>query len=298
MLEYLHLDEETKKIINESTDKKIDYLYRPVWINYPKTIDIVKLLNSLLRRPKQPRMQNLLLIGESNMGKTSLINYFQSLHPCQIIEDTEKMSHAQKTLVVAQSPVSADEKALYIAILDKFWTPFRTTDTTAKLRHQVIHLMKQCDVKMLILDEIHNLLSGTATKQRIVMNVIKNLSNELFIPIVGVGTHDAALILHSDPQHASRFDIVTLPKWDLNKDFRSLLKSFEKRLPLRIDSNLASKEKATLLYTISEGNLGDLHKLLIECCTTALETKVEYISTEIIEKHKWVKKTHGLRKRK
>ncbi|QUE31242.1 TniB family NTP-binding protein [Francisella philomiragia] len=298
MSEYLHLDEETKKIIDESTDKRIDYLYRPVWINYPKTIDIVKLLNSLLRRPKQPRMQNLLLIGESNIGKTSLINYFHSLHPNYTSEDEEGMSIANKTLVIAQSPATADEKGLYMSILDTFWTPFRPTDTTAKLRYQLIHLMKLCNVKMLIIDEIHNLLSGTAAKQRAVMNAIKNLGNELLIPIIGIGTKDAALVLHSDPQHASRFDIVTLPKWDLDKDFRSLLKSFEMKLPLKEASNLASKEKATLLYTISEGNLGDLHKLLIECCITALETNVESITVDTIKKHKWVKKTHGLRKRK
>src|SRR5690606_33250448 len=107
---------------NEDIKQRIDYLYKPIWINYPKTIDVVKLLNHLLNRPKQSRMQSLLLIGESNIGKTSLINYFQSLHPCQIIEDTEQMSHAQKTLIIAQSPASADEKALYMAILDKFWT--------------------------------------------------------------------------------------------------------------------------------------------------------------------------------
>ncbi|MED7819067.1 MULTISPECIES: TniB family NTP-binding protein [unclassified Francisella] len=296
-MKYTHLNEETKSIVELDLDTRIEYLYQPIWINYPKTIDVIKLLNSLLKRPKQPRMQNLLLIGESNIGKTSLINYFHSIHPNHTSEDEDGMSKVNKTLVIAQSPATADEKGLYVSILDTFWTPYRVTDSTVKLRYQVIHLMRLCNVKMLILDEIHNLLSGTASKQRTVMNAIKNLGNELLIPIVGVGTKDAALILHSDPQHASRFDIVNLPKWDLDKNFRSLLKSFEMRLPLKEASNLASKEKATLLYTISEGNLGDLHKLLIECCITTLETKSESISTDIIKQHKWVKKTHGLRRR-
>jgi hypothetical protein len=150
-------------------------------------------------------------------------------------------------------------------------------------------------VKILILDEIHNLLAGTAAKQRMVMNVLKSLGNELQISLVGVGTKDASLILHSDPQHASRFDIYTLPKWELNKDFLSLLASFELRLPLKFPSNLKAREKATLLFSISGGNLGDLHRLLIECATTAILSGEEEISVNTIQGHKWVQKTKGIR---
>jgi hypothetical protein len=158
-----------------------------------------------------------------------------------------------------------------------------------------MHLLRECHVKMLILDEIHNLLAGTAIKQRLIMNMLKTLGNELLIPLIGVGTQDAAQILHHDPQHASRFDVIDLPKWELNKEFRSLLKSFEARLPLKNPSELYSREKATLLYSISSGNLGDLHRLLIECTTTAIESGSEEITLEIINQHKWVQKTKGIR---
>ncbi|QDQ57744.1 hypothetical protein E5A72_00115 (plasmid) [Acinetobacter baumannii ATCC 17978] len=47
----------------------------------------------------------------------------------------------------------------------------------------------------------------------------QDLSNELSLNIVGVGTREAITILHTDPQYASRFDVVNLPKWELNQDF-------------------------------------------------------------------------------
>lgn len=73
---------------------------------------------------------------------------------------------------------------------------------------------------MLIIDEIHNCLTGSAKLLPEVMNTLKNLSNELSLNIVGVGTREAITILHTDPQYASRFDVVNLPKWELNQDFK------------------------------------------------------------------------------
>ena len=70
---------------------------------------------------------------------------------------------------------------------------------------------------MLIIDEFHSLLVGTPRLQRQVMNAIKMLCNELQIPIVDVGTKDAIRVLHTYPQHASRFDVAELPTWKLDQ---------------------------------------------------------------------------------
>jgi hypothetical protein len=295
MSEFKHIHKSYRHLMTLSSEDRINALNEQVWIDYPKTVEIVNLLTNLMNRPKKPRMQNLLLIGESNIGKTSIIDRFATQNPNYQFEDNEGLTQPAKPVIVSQCPASADEKGLYISIIEQFWAPFLPSDTTHKLRHQAIYLIRQCHVKILILDEIHNLLAGTAAKQRMVMNVLKSLGNELQISLVGVGTKDASLILHSDPQHASRFDIYTLPKWELNKDFLSLLASFELRLPLKFPSNLKAREKATLLFSISGGNLGDLHRLLIECATTAILSGEEEISVNTIQGHKWVQKTKGIR---
>ncbi|WP_373031438.1 TniB family NTP-binding protein [Sulfurovum sp.] len=287
---YNHLHDEFKPLMLFNDEKRIESLYEDMWINYPRSEEIIQLLSQMMNRPKKPRMPGLLLIGESNMGKTSIIHRFVALHPDMTIEDDMEMTRVQKPVMHAIMRGS-EEKDLYIAILDKFWVPFRPTDPKAKLRHQLVSLMLECNVKILILDEIHNLLRGTAVKQRIMMDTIKTLSVELMIPIIGVGTQDAAMVLVTDPQHTSRFDIVKLPKWKMDKNFRALLVAFEKRLPLKHPSRLDSKEKAPLLYAISRGNLGDLHRLLIECASYAIKHGVEEITVDIIDKHRWVKPT-------
>ncbi|SKZ33434.1 Bacterial TniB protein [Mycobacteroides abscessus subsp. abscessus] len=127
------------------------------------------------------------------------------------------------------------------------------------------------------------------------MNTLKNLSNELSLNIVGVGTREAITILHTDPQYASRFDVVNLPKWELNQDFLRLLISYVRLLPLKKQSNLASKEIATLIFEVSGGNLGDLNRLLVECAKEAILKGEEEITYDIVYKFKWLKPTEGLR---
>ncbi|MCI4411075.1 MAG: TniB family NTP-binding protein [Thiotrichales bacterium] len=295
-----HLHESTLSIMGCSDSERISYLYEPRWVSYERAENILALLQELLNRPKKPRLENLLLIGDSNSGKTTLINKFYKDNPYKILNGFTAADIGAKVVrpvILCDAPSKPDEKALYGAILEKLGAPFRATDITAKLHHQLVALMRQLEVKMLIIDEIHNVLIGTPVKQRELMNVIKNLTNNLNIPIIGVGTIDAVQVLHTDPQHASRFDVVELPRWDIDKAYLRLLMSFESILPLRKPSGLHHKEIAMKLLAISRGNLGDLHRLLIECARDAIQSKVEQITPEIIEKHKWVQPTQGIRKR-
>jgi predicted AAA+ superfamily ATPase len=190
-----------------------------------------------------------------------------------------------------QAPTIADEKNLYAAILDQFWTSYRPSDTTMKLRHHMYAQMREAEVDMLIIDEIHNILETTTVKQRQIMNAIKTLGNELKIPIIAVGINTAATILSNDPQLASRYSVVRLNAWKLDREFLGLLKAFEKRLPLRKPSQLYSREKAPLLLNICEGNLGNLHTLLVECAKEAIREGTEEITVEIIKKNQWIRPT-------
>ena len=293
-IEYKHLNDECKQIVVLQKKDRVRYLHQDMLIEYPKIKEIHSLLTQLMDRPKKPRMQNLLIIGESNMGKTSIVNSFEKKHKSYTLEDEDGMSVIVRPVVLALASDRADVKDLYVSILENFWTPFNPSDSLVKLRHQTFHLMQECNVKILILDEIHHFLRGTPKQQRNVMDALKNLGTKLMIPIVGVGLKEASLILTSDPQLSSRFDVVRLSKWELNRDFRILLQAFEMRLPLKKPSNLSSKEKAPLLHLISQGNLGNLHRLLIECATYAIENDIEEITTEIINKFKWVKPTNSL----
>jgi len=294
MNNYTHLTNECKSIVELGKQERINFINQDVVIEYSKVKKIHQILDSMLDRPKKPRPRNLLIMGESNIGKTSIIKSFEAKHDSYTLENEEGMSVVVRPVISALASEIAEVKHLYISILEEFWTPFNPADSLVKLRHQMFHLMQECNVQMLIIDEVHHFLRGTPKQQRNVMDALKNIGNKLMIPLVCVGIKEAELILTSDPQLASRFDIIKLTPWELNKDFRILLKSFEARLPLKKPSNLHEKDKATLLHLISQGNTGNLHRLLIECAEYAIENNTEEITLEIINKFKWVKPTNRL----
>lgn len=292
MSTFEHVHPDFRHVMALSDQERLDFLDAPRWIGYPVARHVISMLQGLLRKPSRPRMPNLLLVGDSNNGKTTIVRRFFELSGRGYInEEVDPV----KPVIIAEAPPSADEKGLYMSILECFFTPYRPSDSAAKLRYQVIHLFRACHVRMLIIDEFHSLLTGTARKQREVMNAIKLLCNELAIPIVGVGTRDAVRVLHTDPQHASRFDVLSLPTWTLGKDFQGLVAGFEQVLPLRHPSLLYKPEPVRLLHSISDGNIGNLHRLLVECARVAIQNGSECIDLPLIKRHAWVRPTRGVR---
>ena len=171
-----------------------------------------------------------------------------------------------------------------MAILNELMAVYRDTASVETLYTQTLHLMRTFGVKMLIIDEFHSMFSGTARKQRDMMNTLKRLCNELQIPIIGVGTENAVNILHTDKQFASRFEVCELPAWEFNEDFLRLMMSFESVLPLKEASNLASPDMARAIFYKSKGNLGNVSRLLERCAVEAIRTKTEKINLKAIEK--------------
>ncbi|SMF94998.1 TniB protein [Methylomagnum ishizawai] len=292
MMDLSHIHPDFRAIVGLSDRERIKFMDEPRWLGYRIAQKILKRLEDLMEKPTRPRMPNLLIVGDSNHGKTTIIQRFNELHGQGYVnQDSEPV----KPVIIAQSPPSADEKGLYISILRRFFVPYRVGDSVLKHRDQVIRVFRECHTRILVIDEIHSLLTGSATKQREVMNAIKLLCNELAIPIVGVGTREAIRVLHTDSQHASRFEVATLPLWSLDKEFQRFLASFEMVLPLKKPSKLSQPELATLLHTISDGNTGNLHTLLVACATEAITSGKECIDKGIIEGKVWLRPTRGIR---
>ncbi|EFF83934.1 TPA: TniB family NTP-binding protein [Acinetobacter baumannii] len=280
MSNYPHIFQEFRPIVDQSNEDRLYFLEEDRWIGYPAANDLLDQLKGMLTLPKRSRMPNLLVLSKPNNGKTSIINQFFKLYGEGYINE---LNNAVKPVIVVQAPVSPDEKALYMAILDRFWEPFRERDPVAKLRYQVVHCLKLYEVKLLIIDEMNSLLCGTPIKQRTVMNAIKYLCNETHIPVVGFGTEEAVRVLYTDPQHVSRFRVVNLPLWQLDKEFQALVNKFEKVLPLKQPSRLAEPATVKYLHDITEGNLGNLRSLLREAAKKAIISGQEYIDHHLLE---------------
>ncbi len=280
-----HLNEQSRAVLELSDAERISRVRRTRWIGYTKAQQILDKLNELLTHPKTHRMPNLLIVGDTNNGKTMLVQKFQRLHPPS---DNPEGDFSSYLVLIVQAPPMPDESRFYHAILEKVSAPYNPKSSVEVRQHQVITILKNINVKMLVIDEIHDILAGSPIKQRQFRNTLKYLGNELQIPIVGVGIKEAFHVMQTDQQMSNRFEPGLLPKWEFGQEYLSLLSSFELMLPLRKPSHLVEKTLALKLLSMSEGTIGALSAVLTKASIKAIESRAERITLKILGEIGWV----------
>ncbi len=293
MTDYSHIAPQFRTVMERSDVERIEFLNEARWIEYRAGSKLLELLQSLLLKPPRPRMQNLMIVGASNSGKTTLIDRFRTTTGQPYISD-DGVSVRPVIYAEIHKP---NESELYSAILEGFWAPHNPAAPLPKLRHQAMHLIRSARARMLIVDEIHTILNGSSGKKIDLMNELKMLANKLQIPLVLVGTRLAAQLVDLDPQYSSRFEVISLPNWAVDADFQRFLKTFESVLPLKRPSKLYSPDLATLIHAISDGVTGNVEYLLQECAKEAIQSGAEVIDRALLERNKWMRPTNGKRER-
>ena len=147
--------------------------------------------------------------------------------------------------------------------------------------------MKATEVKILIIDELHNLLAGNNNVQREFLNVLRFIGNEMQVSIVGVGIKDAYLAIRSDDQLENRFEPFILPLWKNDNEFSKLLKSMAMVLPLQKPSPLLDAEVRSIILSRSEGTIGEIMTLLTRAACEAIISGQEFIDQAILERTKY-----------
>lgn len=281
---YEHLNSTAQETLALSKEERIDRIRSERWIGYTKAHQILEKLDNLITHPKVHRMPNLLIVGDTNNGKTMIVNRFYQKHPA-----TESEDGAENILPVMllQCPPVPDESRFYDSILEKLFAPYKPSDRPHKKQFQAIHLLTQLKTKVLILDEIHHIIAGNLTKQRHFLNTIKYLGNEMQIPIIGVGTKEAFHAIQTDQQLSNRFEPAFLPRWEFNLEFQRLLASFEQMLPLKLPSDLAEEKMAIKLLSMSEGFIGELSSILRKTAILAVKKDKENITLKLLDSIDW-----------
>jgi hypothetical protein len=137
--------------------------------------------------------------------------------------------------------------------------------------------------QVFVIEEVQQLLAGSGREQRLSLNLIKSLSNDLRICIVAVGTGEARHAIESDPQIRRRFDPFCLPRWTESEDFRDFVSAFAKLYPLRKPSNLGEQAVVRTILQASEGITGLATRVLSLAAVEAIRTSTEFIDRAAIE---------------
>ena len=275
-----HLHPAARAVLGHSEAERTAWLRSERWIGYPRAHHALTILEDLLSLPVRQRMPNLLIIGPTNNGKTMIVEKFCRDHPSGPSADGE---HEVIPVVIVQMPSEPDLKRFYAAILRSVHAPPRPPrELLAKVEDFTLRLLQRIGVRMLIIDEVHNLLGGSNAQQRAFLNVLRSLGNTLRIPLVCVGTREAYLAIRSDEQLENRFEPFALPRWQADADYASLLASFEAIFPLHYPSRLSQPPLSTHILAQSEGTIGEIATFLTRAATLAIRSGQERIDLPLL----------------
>ena len=165
--EFPHLYPGAGRIAALSAQERILRIRADRWVSYPRAE--VK-LETLLSFPQRARMPNLLLVGESGMGKTMIIEKLTRDHPSSFNDTTGRL---HMPVVAVQMVSGPDETRFYRRILAAIGAPEPPRATLAVLESLALRLLTELRPHMLVIDEIHSLQAGTIREQARFLNMLR-----------------------------------------------------------------------------------------------------------------------------
>lgn len=277
---YDHLFPAYREYAELADPARIDWVRRDRWISLPQAEAALGRLEDLLTYPPRGRMPCLLLFGSTGMGKTEIVSRFAKRHAPQF--DT-KTGLNTMPVVLVQMPPQPSEEEFYTELLTALncielgRMPLRVMRTEAR------QLLADIQIKVLVLDEIDKMLAGTPRQQRVFLNTIRFLTNDLKIPIVCAGTEDARMAVLTDPNLADRFGAFELVPWRNDHALRQLLASFSSLLPLRRPSLLDSPEVRRRILALTQGVTGRIFRLIEAAAIAAIRDGRERLDATSFE---------------
>jgi hypothetical protein len=218
--------------------------------------------------------------GDSGMGKTMIMEKFRREHPPVF----DGRAGVERVRVLAlQLAGRPGERRLYAQILAALGVLQAPRAGVVDLEQVALRLLRAVEVQVLVLDEVHNILAGTFREQRIVLNTLRYLSNELRMSFVCFGVKEAREAISGDVQLARRFEEFPLARWSADAEFEYLVLAILRNLPLRQPTTLSARAVRKILQA-TDGVTSKVFRMLNELAIEAIETGAERITDDAVDR--------------
>lgn len=277
-----HLNPAAVDLLRAPQDQRIGAILGEGWVQYTRAGQVLRILDLLLQHPRTTRMPSIAIYGASGMGKTVIMQRFRARHPPVF----DGQAGVERTRVLAlQLAGKPNERRLYAQILSALGVPQNPRAAVVELEQVAIRLMRAMDVQVLLLDEVHNILAGTFREQRIVLNTMRYISNELQVSLVCFGVNEAREAISGDVQLARRFEEFPLTRWSADDEFEDLVLAIVRNLPLRNPTVLSARAMRRLLQ-VTDGITSKVFRLLRQLAIEAITSGTERLSDQAVDQGK------------
>lgn len=229
-----------------------------------------------------------LLLGKGGVGKSTICKSIKAKNKPETIKTNGYQKRIVKVFYMpVPSPVTI--KSLTIRMLEELGC-YDIKGTGEQLNYRLRTLLRECDTKLIMLDEFHHIYSASALKNRTTENVanwIKTLADESKITICLVGLPDIKDHLHLDSQLQRRFSYVyTLNPLSISENTAEIYNNFlkhteefyNKKLAVNFDPPLTSQTMLRRIYLATAGIQAYIIQLIQESCIIALSSQRKTIT--------------------
>jgi len=275
-----HLDEAVRPDLLLSSEQRIARIDRDRWIGYGRALEILGELERVLRSERRQRPDNLLVIGASNNGKTAIARRFLTRTR---LPENPAAQYSTIPVAVIQAPNGPRVSNLLTAIRVALGQPPGRRETIAQQRAETYRIMQAVRLRLLLIDDLHDIRGGSQLAPMLVQ--LREIGSVAGISLGCFATREIAYVLRQDDQLANRFELMTLPRWQIEEpDYWRLLHTFGRRLPLCRASNLADPDLAAHILARCDGLIGAITRLLRQAAVEAVRTGHERIDRAMLDR--------------
>lgn len=248
------------------------------------------------------------IFGTSGCGKTTIISKIQELYYEGIIHSGRKDEYVedyclQIPMVKVNIPSNCTTKTVCMRILmeidkvaDKLEEFSREKTHNKKLNYKNKHYfpniesllnhveatIKTNHIGILVLDEIHNIRGAKAADRTKLLNFFVELSNEVQVPLVFIGTEDAISLFNQEFQNGRRLCTecpILYSPFSFNAEWEIFLKNLFKLQWIKTPLDF-SEQVSAFFYEMSHGIPDVIIKVFKGAQENAIDNEIEKLTIE------------------
>jgi len=255
------------------------------FIRFPHVQYLLKRMQEILEREwVNEEADSLFLPGESGVGKSTLLTKFCNMYP-PIVHD----EFTEIPVLYARVPAQGTPLSLAGAMLLEMGSPFWNVGKIEDRRYQLVCLIRKCKVRLIILDEVNHVTDKNGSKtHHYTGDWLKELFEELKIPVVLAGTPSSDRLLHTNKQLRTRFrEIIPIMQFSLtNKsaqdECEKMMKTFSNMITGVSKVDITQGPLLSSMIFATAGQLRDIRRLLVKTVVLAFEHSPPKITVPIL----------------
>lgn len=225
----------------------------------------------------------LALLGDTGVGKTKLLKRFVQDHPRVISENGTTVP-----VFYVEVPAKCTIKSIAGHMLRLLGSPFADKGDEPERTFQLVTLLKNCGVKLIILDEVNHLTDRGSRKTHYhVGDWIKQVISASGVPMVLSGTERIELLLETNEQLGSRFsERIYLAPLSLERasqtQITSILRTYRSLLGDMAGWDFTAEPDSRLMVLATGARLRSVSRLLCAAIRIAERQKATKITQSIL----------------